>query len=150
MNTLLILMFITVPLLFSQSLSQKKAKAVDLVNRGIQHIERVGADKAFMDFSDKSGPFIEGEYYLFVVDYTGLTLAHGGKASLVGKNMYELKDPDGVYFIQNFIKLAQSKTEGWSSYKWAHPIRNKIEPKLSYTRKVPGMDAFIGCGFYKK
>jgi cytochrome c len=125
-----------------------KAKAKDFVKRGIELIGKVGEKKAFEIISNQKGEFVDGEFYLFVVTFEGITLAHGGNPALVGKSLKPLQDPDGVYFIQEFIKLAKAKGSGWVNYKWSNPKSKKIEKKTSYIEAVPGKKYFVGCGIY--
>lgn len=125
-----------------------KKSAVDLVNRGIVYIQQNGQTKAFKEFTNKKGDFVKGQLYIFVVDFNGLTLAHGGNEKLVGKNMMDLKDADNVYFIREMAKIAKKKGEGWVNYNWPNPQTKKIEKKSSYVKKMPGDNFFLGCGIY--
>jgi signal transduction histidine kinase len=70
-----------------------EAKA--LVDKAATYVKTEGKEKAFAEFSNPSGKFVDRDLYIFIVDFNGLTLAHGGNAKLVGKNMLELKDADG-------------------------------------------------------
>jgi cytochrome c len=125
--------------------STDEAKA--LVDKGVAFIKAEGKEKAFTEFTDQKGKFIDRDLYIFVVDFKGITLAHGGNAKLVGKDMGELKDADGKFFIKEFIALAKTKGSGWVDYKWANPVTKKIEPKSTYVQKVD--EYFLGCGIYK-
>ena len=122
-------------------------EAKTMVEKAAAFIKSDGKDKAFAEFTNKKGKFIDRDLYIFVVDFNGLTLAHGGNEKLVGKDMSELKDADGKFFIKEFIQLAKTKGTGWVDYKWANPVTNKIEPKSTYIQKVESY--FLGCGIYK-
>jgi signal transduction histidine kinase len=134
--------------IYSDSVRDRKNKAERLVKDAIKLIKKNGLEAAIPKFHDKSGNFIDGEYYIFIVDFNGITLAHGGNQALVGKNMMDLKDPDGVFFIKEFIKIAKEKTKGWVNYKWPNPQTKKIERKSSYVQSIPGENYFLGCGIY--
>jgi cytochrome c len=123
----------------------KEAKT--LVEKGVAYIKANGKDKAFAEFTDTKGKFIDRDLYIFVVDFKGLTLAHGGNPKLVGKDMSELKDSDGKFFIKEFIELAKTKGSGWVDYKWQNPVTKNIEPKTTYIQRCE--DYFLGCGIYK-
>ena len=112
--------------------------------------KEVGEEKAFEEFTNLKGKFVDGEFYLFIVDFEGLTLAHGGNPKLKGKNMLELKDPSGKYFIKDFIKLAKTKGNGWVNYKWSNPETKKIGKKSTFIKVIKGKNYFIGCGIYLK
>jgi cytochrome c len=122
-------------------------EAQTLVEKGMAYIKANGKEKAFAEFTDTKGKFIDRDLYIFVVDFKGLTLAHGGNPKLVGKDMSELKDSDGKFFIKAFIELAKTKGSGWVDYKWQNPVTKNIEPKSTYIQRYE--DYFLGCGIYK-
>jgi cytochrome c len=122
-------------------------EAQTLVEKGVAYIKANGKEKAFAEFTDTKGKFIDRDLYIFVVDFKGLTLAHGGNPKLVGKDMSELKDSDGKFFIKAFIELAKTKGSGWVDYKWQNPVTKNIEPKSTYIQRYE--DYFLGCGIYK-
>ena len=136
------------PIFAADTLEAAKKKAVDLVTKGIAHIKKAGEKQAFADFTDKNGGFVNGDYYIFVVDFDGLTLAHGGNPALVGKSLLELKDADGKFFIKEFIKATKEKGTAWVDYKWSNPTTKKVEPKSTYVKRMEGKDYFLGCGIY--
>ena len=122
-----------------------EAKA--LMGKAVSFLKVEGKDKAFTEFTNPQGKFVDRDLYIFVVDFNGITLAHGGSPKLVGKDMLGLKDADGKFFIKNFIELAKTKGAGWVDYKWVNPVTKKIEDKSTYIQKVD--DYFLGCGIYK-
>ena len=122
-------------------------EAKSLVDKALAYIKTNGKDKAFAEFTNPKGQFIDRDLYIFAVDFKGLTLAHGGNAKLVGRDMLALKDADNKFFIQNFIEVAKAKGNGWVDYKWSNPVTKKIEKKSTYVVKVD--DYFLGCGIYK-
>ncbi|MFH0975438.1 MAG: cache domain-containing protein [Spirochaetota bacterium] len=134
---------------FSTSYAQNRRAEAELnVNNGLDFIKDNGENTAFMEFTSKKGKFTKGEYYIFVVDFEGKVLAHGGDEKLVGKSMYNLKDSDGDFFVRKFIDLAKIKGEGWVNYKWANPVTKKIDLKSTFVKTVPGKKYFLGCGIY--
>jgi cytochrome c len=124
-----------------------KEEAMAMVKKATEYIKANGKEKAFAEFTNKKEQFVDRDLYIFVVDFKGLTLAHGGNEKLVGKDMFGLKDADDKLFIQNFIEVAKTKGSGWVDYKWANPVTKKIENKSTYVFKVD--DYFLGCGIYK-
>jgi cytochrome c len=122
-------------------------EAKTLVDKGIAYVQSNGKEKAFSEFSNPKGQFVDRDLYIFVVDFNGITLAHGGNSKLVGKDMNELKDADGKFFIKECIEVVKTKGNGWVDYKWQNPVTKKIEPKSTYVQK--NEDYFLGCGIYK-
>lgn len=130
------------------SMADDKSSAESLVKKGVEFYKVNGEDKALEEFSNTKGQFVMGELYLFVVDFNGLTTAHGGNPALIGKNMKDLKDADGKLFIQEMMTAAK-KDGGWVDYKWKNPKTGEVMPKSSYVQKI-GDNSFIGCGIYKR
>lgn len=125
--------------------SADEAKA--LADKAAALIASAGAEKAYQAFNDPAGGFVDRDLYVFVINFEGVTVAHGGNKALVGKSLAMLKDADGKPFIQEMIKLARDAGTGWVEYKWANPATKKIEPKASYVKKVG--DTLVGVGIYK-
>lgn len=126
--------------------SNKHDDAKDLVKKAAVFLHKNGNVKGVAEFNKNPGPFVKGELYIFLFDSKGITLAHGGNPKLVGKDMYNLKDSDGKFFVQDVINTAK-KGGGWTEYRWTNPTSKKIEPKMSYVEAVG--DLTVGCGFYK-
>ena len=122
-------------------------EAKTLMDKAVAYVKANGKEKAFGEFSNPKGQFVDRDLYIFAVDFKGMTLAHGGNAKLVGRDMYGLKDADDKFFIQKFIEVAKTKGSGWVDYKWSNPLTKKIENKSTYVQKVD--DYFLGCGIYK-
>ncbi len=121
-----------------------------LVNKTITYIEANGLEKAKTEIKKKDGEFIQGELYVFIIDFDGKMISHGVKDSLDGKNLIKLRTPEGKYFIQEMIKVSKEKGEGWVDYKWTHPQSGKVTPKASLAKKIPGKNMLVGAGLYLK
>lgn len=126
-----------------------RQEAVDMVTAAVAHVQRVGKERAFKDFSDKSNTnWQKKDLYVFVVRSDGVTVAHGANEKLIGKNMLGIKDQTGKPFIQEMIAAAK-KGPGWVDYEWVHPQTQKQEGKSSYVTPLPGFDGFLGVGIYR-
>src|ERR1019366_2690009 len=93
-------------------------------------------------------PRHDRDLYPFVYDLNGVNFAHGARPVLIGKDLMGLKDQDGVYLIQEMVKIANGPGSGWVNYKWPNPLTNKIEDKTSYVEKMGNY--FVGVGAYRK
>jgi cytochrome c len=122
-------------------------EAVALVKKAAAFVKQSGKDKALAEFNNPQGAFVDRDLYIFVIDMDGKTLANGFNQKVVGKNVIEMKDADGKFFIKHFIEIAQAKGSGWSDYQWPDPVTKTIRPKSTYVEKVG--DIVIGCGIYK-
>lgn len=90
--------------------------------------------------------FNNGSGYVFVFTDDGVTVVHV-KKSLIGKNLWDLQDTDGVYVIRELIKVAKSGG-GFVQYKWPKPGEEEPQPKLSYARYFEPWHWMIGSGVY--
>lgn len=97
-------------------------------------------------FNDKNSQFNNyKDLYVFVFDFDVKNLAHGADPKLVGKNLRDLKDADGKYFMREMINKGKSGS-GQVEYKWKNKA-GKTEPKITYVKKYK--DWVVGCGCYK-
>jgi cytochrome c len=125
-----------------------KAEVVAFVDKAVDYAKKNGKGKALKEFMNKKGEFVKGELYIYAYDFKGTVIAHGGQPDLVGKNLIDMKDKNGVMVIQGLIKLAESGG-GWLKYLWPNPLdNNKIEPKLGYAKKVDDT-WWLGSGIYE-
>lgn len=126
------------------------AETEALVKEAIAFAKANGKEAAFKEITRAGGRFHKhgGELYVFVYDLDGKVVAHGQGASKVGVNQAKAKDPDGVEFVQERIKLAKTKGKGWHDYQYANPKTGKREPKTSYIEVWEGL--IFGAGIYKK
>jgi hypothetical protein len=76
-------------------------------------------DNAFDVINDRTGPPVDRDLYITVIDRTGTMRASGFNKSLVGSNTWDAEDPDGMKFVQEFWKaVANDSKEGWLTYKF--------------------------------
>ena len=120
----------------------EEAKAMSL--RAADFLRQEGPEKAFPVFNAKDGPFHDRDLYVMVYDNTGLNVAHGANAALIGKQLIDLKDTDGKPLIRELVSV---KDQGFVEYKWPNPITRKIEQKATYVVRVG--DYLVGVGAYK-
>ena len=125
------------------------AEATAMVDKAIAYIKKVGRDKAFAEISNPKGQFADGDLYVVVYDLKGKVLAHGANAKMIGKDVIELRDNDGKFFVKERVEMmSKSPTaKGWQDYKFMNPVSRQIEPKSMYLQRFE--DVMVGCGIYK-
>ena len=125
------------------------AEATAMVQKAIAHIKKVGREKAFAEFDNKSGAFTDRDLYVVVYDMKGKVLAHGANDKMIGKDVMELRDSDGKYFVKERVEMMSKGPEakGWQDYKFMNPVTRQIEPKSMYLQRYE--DLIVGCGIYK-
>ena len=137
-------------LLAATALAEERATpqdAEELVTTAVSYLKKHGAEKAYKEFQNRSGPFIYKDLYVMVYDLNGKCLAHGADPSRVGKALIESKDSDGRFFIKERLEMARAKGKGWQDYKFKNPATGKVEAKTSYFEKVG--DVVVAAGAYK-
>jgi signal transduction histidine kinase len=118
-------------------------EAVAMVKKGVAFVKSNGKEKAYAEFSDKKGKWIDRDLYLVVYGLDGVVHAHGANEKMIGRNLIDLKDIDGHLFVKERVELAKSKGTFWQEYKFTNPVTKKIEPKQMYCEKL---DEVIVCG----
>jgi signal transduction histidine kinase len=123
------------------------AEAEALVKKAVAFMKANGKDKAFAEFGNPKGQFVDRDLYIFVYDMSGKCVAHGQNPKQVGKDLSDLTDPDGKPFVKERIEIAKTKGSGWQDYKFSNPTTKKVEPKRAYIEKYE--DVIVGSGAYK-
>ena len=126
------------------------AEAEALVKEAIAFAKSNGREAAIKEITRPGGKFHRhgGELYVFIYDMDGKVVAHGQGASKIGVNQLNAKDPDGVEFVKDRIKLAKAKGKGWHDYQYVNPATMKRQPKTSYIEVWDNL--IFGAGIYKK
>jgi len=136
------------PAAFAQD-KRSKAEAKPMVEGALAHIQSVGAEKAYADFTTDKAHWVKKDMYVFVFDMQGNTLAHGGNAKLVGKNLVEMRDDKGRSGVLEMGKIAATSGTGWYDYDFVHPVTKQTAAKTSFVSKLPGADGYVGVGVYR-
>ncbi len=129
-----------------QAAMEKRQEVVAFVQEAVAYAQANGKEAALAEFSDPNGSFKRGELYIYAYDFNGNVIAHGGDVTLIGKNLIDYEDPNGVKVIQGLIEVARGG-QGWFPYTWNNPQSGKQEPKLGYVMKVDDT-WWLGSGTY--
>jgi cytochrome c len=133
--------------------SQERGNATDvkaMVQDALSYIKEVGTSKAFEDFNDPaSARWHKKDIYVNCYKFDGTCACQGANKAIVGKQLLDLKFPDGQPHIRLMADLARTQGSGWTEYPWTHPQTKKIENKRTWVVKVPDYDGFIYAGYYK-
>lgn len=121
-------------------------EAVAMVKKGVAFVKTHGKEKAFAEFNNPKGAFVDRDLYVMCYDMQGINKCHGANPKLIGKNLLEITDADGKFIIKSLIETA-NKGKGWVDYKWPNPTTKVIESKSTYVEKVD--DVLLGVGIYK-
>ena len=123
-------------------------EAEAMVKKAIALIKADGKDRAFGEINNPKGKFVDRDLYIFVYDMSGKCVAHGFNQKMIGKDLIEMKDSDGKFYVKERVEIVKTKGKGWQDYKYTNPLSKKIEQKTAYIEKAD--DLIVGCGAYKK
>jgi len=89
--------------------------------------------------------------YIFVLDKNGTLLVHPNK-ELVGKNVTNLRDVNGKFFIKEFLSVVEESGKGFVDYYWYKPNSKskKAYYKISFIKSLGIYNWYIGAGEYQK
>lgn len=118
-------------------------EAKEMAVKAAAYMQQNGDDAAIAAFMAPGGDWHDRDLYVFVIGDDGTMMAHGAKATLVGRNVNALKDVDGKAFVSEFLKI---QGEDWVDYKWQNPQTKAVEQKTSYIVRVG--DKVVGVGAY--
>ena len=90
---------------------------------------------------DKSG-------YFWVNDLDCKIITHPIKPKLNGKNLKDLKDPNGKYLFAEFARVCRESGEGYVDYYWSKPGSEKPVAKLSFVQLYKPWNWVVGTGIY--
>jgi len=87
----------------------------------------------------------DGSGYFFVYKGT-VNAAHPTQKQLIGKDLGETKDANGMVYVRQLFEAAQ-KGGGFVSFVFDQPGKGQ-QPKLGYAEAIPNTPYWIGTGIY--
>lgn len=127
---------------------------VRLTARAAELLEREGA-AAFADFREHPEKWsVAGESYLYVYDWKGTNIFHGGYPELEGQNLGEFTDLLGKeinhLIIDQLENHSASNPHGWCHYLWAAPgsLQGAWKSSCHFPANLPdGRKVYVGSGY---
>jgi signal transduction histidine kinase len=115
---------------------ESREDLVEFVEDAISYAKTNGKDEAILQFNDKNGKFVREDCYIFAYDFEAISLAHPFQPDMIGQNLSDYQDVNGVKLKQVMADLAKTGG-GFSYYVYANPTKNMTkELKLSYAKKI--------------
>ena len=126
-------------------------EAQALVHRVAEFLKQNGRERTLAELNNPKGQFVDGELYVFAYDTVGDGVLRANVAFplLVGKNLLDLTDPEGVPITRKVLEIGASKSgKGWLDYQWPNAMNGKfVELKTSYVERAGSL--VLGCGIPK-
>ena len=101
--------------------------------RAITDIPAIGRDRVSADFSRPGGGFVDGEFYVFWRDASGVVVASGANTGIIGNNL------SGVRLELN--RMEPGDRAGWVNLPSPNPATNLIGGKVADLIRVDGHTA---------
>jgi signal transduction histidine kinase len=116
--------------------TEEEAQA--MVGNAIALIKVVGPENAYKKINENPGvTFKDRDLFLFIYDFQGNMLAQAANPKMVGKNLIDLKDVDGVPLAKGVIDMVKAKKKGWfGPYRFANPNTQAYEYKKTYCEQA--------------
>jgi signal transduction histidine kinase len=126
---------------------QASENLIAFVNEARDFVIEQGKYKANKIFNDPSGKFAGGKHYIIASDFNGTCLAHPYEPAMVGENVLNVTDSNGVAIKRNMREVAK-RGSGFAYYIWPNPAHsNKEELKITYVLKVDE-EMWLAAGTY--
>lgn len=122
---------------------------VDIVNHAAGRISAMGT-AAYPLFHDPAGTFLAKDAYVFVVDPQGTDVVNPAFRNLEGRNLMDIKDANGKFFVREMLRVVEERGNGWVDYMWPKPGESIPTQKSAYVTKamMDGQWVMAGCGVY--
>ncbi|MEO3691941.1 methyl-accepting chemotaxis protein [Roseateles paludis] len=90
----------------------------------------------------------DGNEYFWLNDMEPRVVMHPIKPELDGKEVGDLKDPNGKYLFRAFVDVAKRQGKGFVEYQWPRPGSEAPVDKLSYVMAFEPWGWVLGTGTY--
>ena len=90
----------------------------------------------------------DSKEYFWVNDMQPRVLMHPIKPELNGKDVSDLKDPNGLALFKAFVAEVQRNGKGFVAYQWPKPGQDQPVDKVSYVMGYAPWGWVVGSGVY--
>ena len=86
--------------------------------------------------------------YVWINDMGPTMIMHPIKPALIGKDLSQVKDPNGKYLFVEFVNAVKQSGAGTVDYFWSKPGSDEPVAKTSYVKSFQPWGWVIGTGVY--
>lgn len=118
-----------------------------LFDQAVKYLQANGPEKSWATFSNRKGPFVKKDLYVYVIDRQGTYIANGAAPeALVGMNVLDAVDASGTPLFRHMIAVTEKQNEARIRYVWLNRKTNHVEPKNAWLYRQG--DYILGVGYY--
>lgn len=116
-------------------------------DQAVKYLKANGPEKAWAAFSDRQGPFVKKDLYVYVIDREGTYVANGAAPeALVGLKVLDSVDAAGNPLFRQMIAVTDKQPEARIRYVWLNRRTNRVEPKVAWLHREG--NHILGVGYY--
>jgi uncharacterized protein len=120
-------------------------EAVAMVHRVQEMFKKLGPEATFQAIKRKAPGTVDRDLYVYVLDMNGVVMANGVIPTMTtGTNLFNVRDPDGKYFVREKIELCKVSRPGWVDFRFLNPKTQTVEDKSSYIERMGDYCAAVG------
>lgn len=86
--------------------------------------------------------------YFWINDMHPRMVMHPMKPELNGRDLSQIKDPNGMALFVAFVDEVKRNGAGFVDYKWPRPDSDEPQPKMSYVKGFAPWGWIVGTGVY--
>ena len=86
--------------------------------------------------------------YFWINDMEPRIVMHPFSKDLVGKNVADYQDPNGVHLFSEFVATVRAQQEGFVNYAWPKGDSKELYPKISFVKGFAPWGWVVGSGIY--
>jgi uncharacterized protein len=123
-------------------------EAIAMVRRVQERFRRDGPDATFKAINAKS--WVDRDLFPWVYRLSdGTNMANALLPAVRGRQLIDLKDQDGKFITQEWIRIATTPPyHGWSNYRWPNPVTNTVDDNSAWIERM-GDDFLVGVGIHR-
>jgi TRAP-type uncharacterized transport system substrate-binding protein len=122
-------------------------EAVAMVRRVQEKFRKDGPDATFKVINNRA--FVDRDLFPWVYRLSdGTNMANALFPAVRGKQLIDLKDQDGKFIVQEWIRIATAPPyHGWSNYRWLNPVTNTDDDNAAWIERMG--EYLVGVGIHR-
>jgi TRAP-type uncharacterized transport system substrate-binding protein len=122
-------------------------EAVAMVRRVQEKFRKDGPDATFKAINAKT--WVDRDLFPWVYSLSdGTNMANALFPAVRGKPLIDLKDQDGKFIAQEWIRIATTPpNHGWSNYRWPNPVTNTVDDNSAWIERMG--DYLVGVSIHR-
>jgi uncharacterized protein len=122
-------------------------EAIAMVRRVQEKFLKDGPDATFKAINNRA--FVDRDLFPWVYRLSdGTNMANALFPAVRGQQLIDLKDQDGKFIAQEWIRIATTPPyRGWSSYRWPNPVTNTVDDNSAWIERMG--DYLVGVSIHR-